>query len=157
MWRFSLKFNVTIWLGQGRGVLTVTIQPADLFWHFTENFRLRRSMLWQCLRWRRCGPWHGHGGWLYIHLHSVFLSFFLLLSLFLSDALALSRSSSFFLCLSFGVSFLYTHWDTFNPFLYGGIGTERYITKWGMRISRILLIKSTVSFDVRKTQIPMLL
>jgi len=88
-----------------------------------------------------------------MHLHSVFLSFFLLLSLFLSDALALSRSFSFFLCLSFGVSFLLTQRDTSNPFLNGGMGTERYVTKCGMRISRILLIRSTVSFDVWKTYI----
>jgi len=43
-----------------------------------------------------------------VHLYSLFLSFFALLSLFLSDTLALPHSSSFFLCLFFGVSL--SHW-----------------------------------------------
>jgi len=74
---------------------------------------------------------------------------------FLSDTLALSRSFSFSLCLSFGVFLSHTQ-RFLQPWMWGwvlrglaqslnvGMGTERFVTKCGMRISRYLLIQNTV-------------
>jgi len=75
---------------------------------------------------------------MYTHTFSFSLSFSCSPSFSLMHSLSLVRSF-FFLCLSCGDSLSHTRRKTNNPFFNGGMGTERYGTKW------YLLIKNTVA------------
>jgi len=77
--------------------------PLDLFWRFIEK-KLPAAQYIMTVRWRRNWLGHGYEWWWHVDLHTLVFSFFLSLPLFLSDALALPRSVSVFLCRSVGVS-----------------------------------------------------
>jgi len=131
------------------GVLreTVTIQSEVRLTYFgtiSKQKCLRHSILRQCLRWRRWWLGHEHGKMI---ICPFTLSFSLLI---LSHALALPRSFSFFLCLSFGVFLSHTH-RYIPPVCEWGDGYREVCHKVWDANSLRSLDENTVSFHVWKS------